>query len=187
MYLIQLDGGIRHVGRTSKLHLCPIDSPRAHPINLEELHYATHDMLHGLQDLHKASYVHNNLRWDNCIKVNVKGEWKWVIIDLEYVRKDGEVWEDEALVSWDEEALESHEGRGRQNSSLDQKKRYSKGSDVYQLGELILKRLDAFQIGGGNPMLLQSLQSMGAAMMEKRVVAAKFKCAKNCRRSAMFK
>lgn len=31
------------------------------------------------------------------------------------------------------------------------------------------------------------MHSMEAAMMEKRVVAVEFKCAKNCRRCAMFK
>jgi hypothetical protein len=85
--LIQLDGGITHAGKTSMLHLCPVGSPRAQLVNLEELHDATHDMLCRLQDLHNAGYVHNDLRWDNCIK----GEWKWVIIDLEYVGKDREV------------------------------------------------------------------------------------------------
>lgn len=65
MYLIQLDGGITHVGKTSMLHLHPVGSPRAQPVNLEELHDATHDMLRGLQDLHNASYVHNDLQWDN--------------------------------------------------------------------------------------------------------------------------
>jgi hypothetical protein len=99
MYLIQLDGRIRHTGKTSKLLLRPVGSPRARPINLEELHNATHDMLCRLQALHNAGYMQKDLQWENCIKVNVKGEWKWVIIELEYAGKDGEVWEGEALVS----------------------------------------------------------------------------------------
>ena len=83
--------------------------------------------------------------------------------------------------------MESHEGRVCQNSSLDQKKHYSKRSDVYQLGKLILKCLDTFQIDGGNPMLLKSMHSMEAAMMEKRVVAAEeFKCSKDCKCWAML-
>jgi hypothetical protein len=62
IYLIQLDGHrVRQVGKTSKLILHPVGSPRAKPINLEELHDATHDMLCGLQDLHKAGYVHKDL------------------------------------------------------------------------------------------------------------------------------
>jgi hypothetical protein len=56
-------------------------------------------MLCRLQALHNAGYMQKDLQWENCIKVNVKGEWKWVIIELEYAGKDGEVWEGEALVS----------------------------------------------------------------------------------------
>jgi hypothetical protein len=161
MYLIQLDGGVRQVVKTSKLLLHPLGSPRAKPINLEELRDTTHDMLYGLQDFHNAGYVHKDIWWDNCIKVNVKvdvkGKWKWVIMDLEYARKDREVWEGEALLNWDDKTLEN----------LDQKRCFSKESDIYQLGKLILQCLDKFQIGGGNPMLRQFMQHMGAVMMAK--------------------
>jgi hypothetical protein len=34
---------------------------------------------------------------------------------------------------------------------------------------------------------VDSMHSMGAAMMEKRVVAVEFKCVKNCRHCTMFK
>jgi hypothetical protein len=106
-----LVGEIEHSRQTSKLYLRPISSPRAKPGNLEELRDATHDMLCGLQALHSAGYMYRDLQWKNCIKVLVNEKWKWVIIDLEYAGEDGEVWEDEALVSWDEKTLESHEGR----------------------------------------------------------------------------
>jgi hypothetical protein len=116
--------------------------------------------------------------------VNVDRQWKWVIIDLEYAGKDGEVWEGELLVSWDEKTLEGHEGM-KFCSSLDQKKRYRFGLDVYQLGKLILQCLGTFD--GGDSMLGQFMKRMGDSMMEKRVVAMEYKCSNDCKRCAMFK
>lgn len=79
-------------------------------------------------------------------------------------------------MNWDEKTLESHKGRNHRKS----KKCYSKGSDIYQLRKLVLECLKSYG-------RLDFMHSMEAAMMEKRVVAVEFKCAKNCRCCTMFK
>jgi hypothetical protein len=48
-----------------------------------------------------SSYTHRDLRWENCIKVNVEGEWKWVIIDLEAAEPNNKEWVPAGLISWD--------------------------------------------------------------------------------------
>jgi hypothetical protein len=127
-YLIQLKG-VWSTGKNTTMQLEPVGDPHARPVVLRDLENAIHDMLHSLVDLHKAGYTHRDLRWENCIKVNVEDEWKWVIIDLEAAGHDGEEWEGDGLTAWDESMLEDCNG----------KKIYTNASDMYQLGKLIVE------------------------------------------------
>ncbi len=77
---------------------------------MKDLATIVYDILHGLVNLHKQGYTHMEVKWENyIIWLNVQGEWKWVIIDLEVVRWDGEEWEGNGLTTWDENALEDHD------------------------------------------------------------------------------
>jgi hypothetical protein len=120
-YLIHLEDKIISIRAKTTLRLAPVGDPNARPRTLEDLENATHDMLHGLADLHKVGYAHRDLRWENCIKVNVRSDWKWVIIDLELAGPDEEEWIDKPLKVWDAGTLEDRNG----------KKIYTKGSDIY--------------------------------------------------------
>jgi len=44
------------------------------------------------------------------IRVNVLGEWKWVILDLEDAGRDGEEGEGDGFVNWDAGTLEDRNG-----------------------------------------------------------------------------
>jgi hypothetical protein len=103
-----------------------------------------------------SSYTHRDLRWENCIKVNVEGEWKWVIIDLEAAEPDSKEWVPAGLTSWDVGTLGDHDG----------KKIYTKGSDMYQLGKLIDEWLDASHIGGKEE--CQVMSTWGEIMQQER-------------------
>jgi tRNA A-37 threonylcarbamoyl transferase component Bud32 len=104
-YLIQLKG-VQSTRKNTTMQLEPVGDPHARPVVLRDLENAIHEMLHSLVDLHKAGYTHRDLRWENCIKVNVEDEWKWVIIELEAAGRDGEEWEGDGLTAWDESMLE---------------------------------------------------------------------------------
>lgn len=46
----------------------PIGDANARPGDLKGMENATHDILHGLVDLHKAGYIHRDLRWTTVSK-----------------------------------------------------------------------------------------------------------------------
>ncbi|CAM6086008.1 unnamed protein product [Calypogeia fissa] len=172
-YLIQLEW-FKTTRRTSTLVLKPVGDRHAEPLDLKDLVNATHDMLHGITDLHKVGYTHRDLRWENCIKINVRDGWKWVIIDLEAAGLANEEWVGAGLRNWDAKTLE------KQN---DEKKIYSKGSDMYQLGKLISEWLDAFPGGGKEER--QVMSSLAEKLKQERTAAAKVLkefCKKDCKR-----
>jgi hypothetical protein len=111
------------------MQLEPVGDTHAWPVVFRDLENAIHDMLHSLVNVHNAGYTHRDLRWENCTKVNVEDEWKWVIIDLEAAGCDGEEWEGDGLTAWDESTLEDCIG----------KKIYTNASDMYQVGKLIVE------------------------------------------------
>ena len=106
--------------------------PNACPCVLKDVENAIHDMLHSFVNLHKEGYTNRDLRWDNCIKINVQSEWKWMIIDLELARPYDEEWKGDELQSRDAKTVEVHY----------KKKIHSKGPDIYQLGKLIVEWMD---------------------------------------------
>jgi tRNA A-37 threonylcarbamoyl transferase component Bud32 len=161
-YLIHLEDKIISIKAKTMLRLALVGDPNARPRILEDLENATHDMLHGLADLHKAGYAHRDLRWENCIKVNVRSDWKWVIIDLE-------------LAGPDAGTLEDRNG----------KKIYTKGSDIYQLGKLIVEWLDGCK-GGEDE---KEMRVLGEKMQEERGEASKILgdiCKKHYQRCRKF-
>ena len=172
-YLIKLRGKIRNFRTKTVLTLEPVGDRSAMPRDLEELRNAMHDLLHALKELHKAGFTHRDLRWRNCIRVNVKSEWKWVLIDLEYGGRDGAEWEGDGLVNWDAETLEVRDG----------KKVYTKRSDMYEFWKLIVQCLDSHNVTD------IEMRTWVEEMHEKRAGAAqmlkKF-CRKNCARCAKF-
>ena len=91
---------------------------------------------------------------------------KWIIIDLECAGKDGEIWEGDKLVNWDEE-------------TLDRNRRYTKRSDMYQLGKLIVNWLDESLEGSSEA---KRMRALGNQMMDKRGEAAKDTCQNPCAR-----
>jgi tRNA A-37 threonylcarbamoyl transferase component Bud32 len=62
--LIYLDGCIKTTKERITLILEPVGDPIARLGDLMDLENATHDMLHGLADLHKAGYTHRDLTWN---------------------------------------------------------------------------------------------------------------------------
>ena len=183
-YLIQLGGKIRTLCAKTVLKLQPVGDPLATPCDLEQLKNAMHDLLHALEVLHKADYTHRDLRWPNCIRVNVQSEWKWVLIDLEYGGRDGAEWEGDGLVNWDAGTLEDRDGR----------KVYTKRSDMYELGKLILQWLDSrgeseITLGKRKRSLWRKVRTQGEKMQKERAGAAQMLqeiCPKNCARCAKF-
>jgi hypothetical protein len=159
------------------LRLQPVGDPVATPDNIGDLGDAIHDMLNGLADLHGKGYTHRDIRWDNCIKVNVKSYWKWVIIDLEAAGPQDEAWVDEWLTGWDAETLER---KGKE-------KIYSKGSDMHQFGKLVAEWLNEFYVGSEEN--LQVMRSRADKMQQERIAAVKMLedfCKKPCKRCRMF-
>ena len=128
-YLIQLKGGIKHTRNFTRLALHPVGHPSAKPKDLKQLQNATYDMLHGLVELHSALFTHKDLQWDNCIRDFLQGEAKWILIDLECIGQDGDIWKGERLVTWDDFTL-NRDGQ------------YTTSSDIYQLGKLIVDWLN---------------------------------------------
>ncbi|KAG0587471.1 hypothetical protein KC19_2G166600 [Ceratodon purpureus] len=164
-YLIQLIS-IRVVKKKTIIQLQPVGDPNARPRVLKDLEAAVHDILHGLVDLHNKGYTHRDLRWENFIKVNVQGEWKWVIIDLEAAGLDKEEWLGNGLRSWDAGMLKDRDG----------KKIYTKGSDMYQLGKLIVECWTLMRAWGEN---MQQEPGAAAKMLEDN-------CMEGCERCGKF-
>jgi hypothetical protein len=145
------------------LQLKPVGNPHSQPGVLKDLAAAVHDILHGLVDLHKQLYTHWDLRWENCIKVNVQGEWKWVIIHLEAAGCDREEWKGDGLRAWDERTLEDCNG----------KKIYTKASDMYQIGKLIVQCLATnITCGDEEQDLYRSFNALGEKMQQELPAAA---------------
>ncbi len=103
--------GLRALSGRARLQLKPVGNLHSQPGVLKDLAAAVHDILHGLVDLHIQYYIHRDLRWENCIKVNVQGEWKGVIIDLEAAGCDREEWKGDGLRASDERMLEDCNGK----------------------------------------------------------------------------
>lgn len=171
-YLIQLKHCLA-LKRETQLRLEPVGDRHARPVVLKDLEAAVHDILHGLADLHKQDYTHRDIRWENCIKINVESEYKWVIIDLEAAGSDGEEWEGDGLVTWDKKTLEDRNG----------KRIYTKGSDMYQFGKLIVEWFDTC----GEE--VQDLYRMGKKMQLERPTATTMLekiCKSGCQRCGKF-
>lgn len=174
-YLIQLIS-IRAVQKKTVIQLQPVGDPNARPRVLKDLEAAVHDILHGLVDLHNNGYTHKGLRWEKFIKVNVQGEWKWVIIDLEAAGPDEEEWLGNGLRSWDAGTLKDRDG----------KEIYTKGSDMYQLGKLIVEWLDTSGEGGEEEL---AMRARGENTQQERGAAAKMLediCMEGCERCGKF-
>jgi hypothetical protein len=93
---------------------------RVLPKTEQELQHAIRDILYGLHALHKAGFVHRDIRWTNILHQQPEG---YVLIDLEHGGLACEKPPFLQLTEWDDKTLEA--------GGI-----YSEASDIYQVGKL---------------------------------------------------
>ncbi|CAG8801651.1 23339_t:CDS:2, partial [Dentiscutata erythropus] len=97
---------------------------RASPENENQLQIMTKHVLVGLECLHKGGFVHRDIKLSNILYVifDNPANSSYVLIDFEHGGKSGEKMT-ELLKCWDDGTLD--------------RKKYTKMSDIYQLGKLL--------------------------------------------------
>jgi hypothetical protein len=104
-----------------------------------------------------------------------------VIIDLEAAGCDREEWKGDGLRAWDERMLEDCNG----------KKIYTKASDMYQLGKLIVECYATnITCGDEEQDLYRSFNALGEKMQQEHPAATmmlKDICKRGCKRCAKLK
>eukprot|EP00198_Chlamydomonas_reinhardtii_P001927 XP_001691263.1 predicted protein [Chlamydomonas reinhardtii] len=120
---------------TYSVDLAPVGlcSGDALPRNEMEARDMIHGLLHGLAALHKAGFVHRDLRWDN-VACCAREPRRWFLIDLECsAAADAEVLTGFQLMGW-ETGVTLVNGR------------YTRESDIYQLGRLVEKACERLEL-----------------------------------------
>jgi hypothetical protein len=89
-YLVHLmpDSALERKGAWYEARFVPVGDPRQ-PVGAEEVRGAIRDVLRALSALHRAGFVHRDVRWPNVVfdpRMRV-----WVLIDLDTVGRVGDV------------------------------------------------------------------------------------------------
>ena len=124
---------------------------RRQPHEEEELQRMTKDLVSGLALLHKGNFLHCDVRFPNILYNPVAGQY--FLIDFEHGRQaeeGGVIHNGDLLKDWDGRTLENG--------------RYTKRSEIYQLGKLLIKEFSFIEISDDGMDFIE--------MMERRRMTA---------------